>query len=143
MEKPASTANRGKVAEKEVKRRLEQLSVNSEIAAYRLPDARAGSFTPTLADFLVVQRGEMCLLEIKETQHDYRLPHANFGKDQVARMQRFQLAGAKAYVLVYHSTLKKWRKARLDYFQDRQGGSWDLRDLPLWELKDILSIDKL
>lgn len=137
MEK-VSSADRGKVAEKLVKKRLEKLSINTEVAAYRLPDARAGSFAPTLADFLVVQKGQMYLIEVKETQHEFRLPHANLNKEQVARMTRFQLAGAKAHVLIYHSTLKKWRTAGIDYFKDRQGGSWDLRDLPLCELEEIL-----
>lgn len=131
-------ANRGKVAEKLVKRQLEKLSLQSNTASYRLPDAHAGSFQATLADFLLVHKGVMYLLEVKETQHDYRLPVANYSPDQVARMRRFQLAGAEAHVLIYHANLSKWRTAPVDYFLTREGGSWDLRNLPLQELENIL-----
>lgn len=133
-----SPTNRGKVAEKLVKKELDKLSLQSDTASFRLPDAHAGSFQTTLADFLLLHRGVMHLLEVKETQHDYRLPHGNYSPDQVARMRRFQLAGAEAHVLIYHSGIGKWRTAPVDYFLERTGGSWDLRGLPLRELPDIL-----
>lgn len=133
-----SPANRGKQAENLVKKHLEKLSLQSNTASYRLPDARAGSFMATLSDFLLVHKGTMYLLEVKEVQHDYRVPHGNYSTDQVARMRRFQLAGAEAHVLVYHTNLGKWRTAPVDYFLTREGGSWDLRDLPLQELENIL-----
>lgn len=133
-----SPTNRGKDAEKLVKRHLDKLSLKSDTASYRLPDAHAGSFQATLSDFLLLHKGVMYLLEVKETQHDYRLPHGNYSPDQVARMRRFQLAGAEAHVLVYHAKLGKWRTAPVDYFLERTGGSWDLRNLSLRELENIL-----
>lgn len=138
-----SPANRGKVAEKLVKKFLDKLSLNSNTASHRFPDARAGSFQATLADFVLVHKGTMYLLEVKEVQHAYRLPHGNLGLDQVARMRRFQLAGAEAHLLVYHSGLGKWRTAPVDYFLTREGGSWDLRNLPVRELEDILKEGKI
>lgn len=133
-----SPADRGKVAEGEVKKVLTRLALQSDTAFTRLPDARAGSFQATLADFLVVRKGVPFLLEVKEVEHDYRLPHGNFSTDQVSRLRRFELAGAESHVLVLHSNLGKWRTARVDYFLTREGGSWDLRNLPLQDLKDIL-----
>jgi hypothetical protein len=135
---PTSPTNRGKVAEKLVKKHLDKLSLQSNTASYRLPDAHAGSFQATLSDFLLVHKSTMYLLEVKETQHDYRLPHGNFSTDQVARMRRFQLAGAEAHVLIYHAKIEKWRTAPVDYFLERTGGSWDLRNLPLQDLANIL-----
>lgn len=134
----ASPADRGKAAEGEVKKVLTRLALQSDTAFTRLPDARSGSFQATLADFLVVRRGVPFLLEVKEVEHDYRLPHGNFSTDQVSRLRRFELAGAESHVLVLHSKLGKWRTARVDYFLTREGGSWDLRNLPLQDLKDIL-----
>lgn len=134
----ATHASRGKTAEKLVKAKLDRLSLQTGTVSYRLPDARAGSFQTALADFLLLHKGVLHLLEVKEVEHEYRLPHDNFGADQVARLRRFKFSGAESHVLVYHSTLKKWRTADVDYFLARDGGSWDLRDLPLLDLNDIL-----
>jgi penicillin-binding protein-related factor A (putative recombinase) len=134
----SSPADRGKTAEKEVKKVLTKLSLRSDTAFERLPDARAGSFQTAMCDFIMTHKGTMFLLEVKEVAHDYRLPHGNYSKDQVARMRRWQLAGAKAFVLIYHTKLSKWRVAPVDYFVERTGGSWDLRNLGLQNLEDIL-----
>ena len=132
-----SPADRGKKAEKLVKAHLDKLSLRADFANYRLPDARAGSFQATLADFLVVRKGVPILLEVKQTQHEYRLSHQNFGLDQVARMRRFQSAGSRGLVLIYHSTLNIWRLIELDYFYTREGGSWDLRNVPTVKLEEL------
>jgi penicillin-binding protein-related factor A (putative recombinase) len=137
-----SPADRGKQAEKEVKKILTKLSLRSDTAFIRLPDARAGSYQTALCDFQLLYQGTLYLLEVKETKHNYRLPHGNYSHDQVARMRRWQLAGAEAHVLIYHTELNKWRTAPVDYFLDRTGGSWDLRDLDLMELDQILKEGK-
>jgi penicillin-binding protein-related factor A (putative recombinase) len=134
-----TVGTRGKAAETAVKRRLEVLAKSADFAYARLPDARAGSFMPALADFMMVRQGVMTLIEVKETQHDYRLVHPNFGEDQVARMRVFQAAGASTLVLIHHSTIKRWRYGRVDQFLDRSiGGSWDLRTWPTFKLEEIL-----
>ena len=134
----ANHADRGKDAEEQVEKVLNLLVKRADTAFYRLPDARSGSRKPTLADYLMVHKGLMFLLEIKEVEHDYRLPHGNFDKDQVARMQRFKLAGAQTHVLTYHSKIDKWRSIELEFFRTRTGGSWDLREFPLQDLSEIL-----
>jgi penicillin-binding protein-related factor A (putative recombinase) len=138
----SSPANRGKAAEKLVKTALAKLALQADTASFRLPDARAGSLTETLADFLVCYQSRMYLLEVKETEHLFRLPHGNFDTGQVARMRRFELAGALSFVLVYHSKLDRWRFDRVERFAVREGGSWDLRDLPLLSLDEVLQRSK-
>jgi penicillin-binding protein-related factor A (putative recombinase) len=93
---------------------------------------------PTLADFLLVSRGKVTLLEVKEVAHDFRLPVGNFKPENRARMRLFQLAGADCQVLIYHSTTKQWRSLPLDYFGTQSTGSWDLREVPLTTLKETL-----
>lgn len=131
-------ADRGKDAESIINKVLIKLALRADTAFYRLPDARAGSRRPTLSDYFMMHKGVTFLLEVKEIEHEYRLPHKNFEKDQVARMRRFKFAGAKTYVLIYHSTLDKWRCSELDFFEAREGGSWDLRSLELQDLHDII-----
>ena len=135
---PASKANRGKGAEDAVKASLAKLSEQGHTTFLRLPDARAGSFQKALCDFVLLHKGLLHLLEVKEVAHDCRLPHGNFDSGQVAKMRRWKLAGAEAFVLVYHSTTQRWRFADVDFFVDRTGGSWDLRKLPEYALVDIL-----
>ena len=134
----ATAANRGKYAEGQVKTRLKKLeSVN--VTHHRFPDARAGSFVTAPADFMVLKEGVLTLIEVKETEHDRRLPYSSFGKDQIARMRLWQAAGAKAHVLVCHKRLKLWRFAEVNWFFDnyvltkdgKAVGSWVLDDIPI------------
>ena len=131
-------ANRGKVAERLLKNELQARSCSQNAISYRLPDAHAGSFTPTLCDFLLMVSGELFLLECKSVKHAYRLPHGNFGPDQAARMRLWTLAGASAFVLVFHETLAVWRCLPLEVFLQREGGSWDLRPFPVYSLPEAL-----
>lgn len=97
----------------------------------RLPDAHAGSMVATLADYALLIDKRFVLAEVKSTLHDYRLPHGNFGADQVARMNVWQHAGATCIVLVYFENLDVWRGLPLDYFKVKDGGSWDMRAVPV------------
>ena len=133
-----TTANRGKVAEALVKKRLDGLAKSSNFAYYRPPDMRAGVRQVALSDFLYMRDGHLTLLEVKSVQHDYRLPHANFSPDQVARMRLWEAAGADTQVLIYHSELKVWRSLPASYFAVREGGSWDLRAIPTATLETLL-----
>jgi len=121
-----ATANRGKVAEGLVRKHLASIN-RQDFAWSRLPDAHAGSFQPALADFLLLNAGQMILLEVKETLHTFRLSRYNFKQEQIARMRLWAAAGANAFVLVYHSTPKTWRLLPVEFFLNSEGGSWDLR----------------
>jgi hypothetical protein len=134
-----STANRGKVAEGQVKKYLAAIT-RQDFAWNRLPDAHAGSRQPTLADFLLINKGQPILLEVKEVAHDYRLPVGNFKLENRARMRIFQLAGAKCVVLIHHSTTKVWRCLPLDYFGAQDTGSWDLRLTPELKLNEAMEL---
>lgn len=129
-----STSNRGKLAEAKLKTYLDRLSLTASCASFRLPDAHAGSRAATLCDFIAMHEGHMLLIECKSTRHAYRLPHGNVDSAQVARMRVWQLAGAKSFVMVYHELEDVWRSATIDYFLNREGGSWDLRHIPTSDL---------
>lgn len=133
-----SAANRGKRGEKLFKDYLTTLSLYTDTAFYRLPDAHAGSMQATLADFLLMRRGKLHLIEVKETRHDFRLPHGNFDIGQVARQRMWKDAGANSLVLIFHSGLSLWRGYDIDRFIKREGGSWDLSDTEPKTLKEIM-----
>ncbi len=132
-------AVRGKSAENKIRVRLKEICVSQKQAWDRLPDARAGSLTSAICDFMYIRDGVFWLIEAKETQNEGRLPHGNFDPAQIARMRMWSMAGAKTMVLIYHKTLDKWRTADINFFFDhREGGSWDLKGLPLLDLHEIL-----
>ena len=133
-----SASNRGKRGEALFKTYVESLCKFSDSAFYRLPDAHAGSLQSTLADFLFLRRGQVYLIEVKEVKHEYRLPHGNYDKAQVARQRLWKDAGATSLVLIFHSTLNLWRGYDVERFVVREGGSWDLRDQIPTTLKELL-----
>lgn len=133
-----TASNRGKTAETLVRKRLEVICKSQTSMFMRLPDAHAGSLTPAVADFLVLMSGQATFVEVKETMHEYRLAHGNFDAGQVARMRMAQMAGARALVLIYHSTLKLWRAYQINRFIEREGGSWDLREQEPTKLDNLL-----
>lgn len=140
LNKKKSIASRGKSAEATVSAVLSEIARQKRFAFDRLADARAGSRTAAIADFLCTLDGKMIFIEVKEVEHAYRLPHKNFDKDQVARMRRFKMAGATAIVVVHFKTIKLWRGADIDYFRERIGGSWDMRDVLPQPLEHWLSL---
>ena len=136
--------DRGKTAERLVKKKLAGLEAANFCHA-RWPDRRAGSFVAALADFLVMRSSRLTLLEVKETQHEFRLPYSSFGDEQIARMRMWTMAGAQAHILVYSSTLKVWRAEDIDWFftnkilkteAGRPVGSWNLSEVPITTLDD-------
>ena len=140
MKKPQSAiGDRGKWAEKQVKNLLERYDKFAAFAFMRLPDARAGSLQPTYGDFLAQSEGKMYLIEVKEVDHEFRLPYKNFSADKVARMWKFKLAKASMRMVVYHEPTGLWRFPPFDVFRTREvgSGSWDLRAYPTSENLEI------
>lgn len=141
------SANRGKYAEGKVKGFLQKQSELSSLCYWRLPDAHAGSMTPTLADFLLLSNASMHLWEIKETQYADRLPYGNFKVENVARMTMWENAGAKCLVIVYHTSSKCYRILPLEFFRFRplktpSGkpiGSWNFLGMPTSKLEDLIN----
>lgn len=136
-----SLSNRGKYAESKVKDLLKSLESKTCTHA-RWPDARSGSLVTAPADFLLLNNGVLSLLEVKEVAHDFRLAYSNFGLDQIARMRMWGFAGARHWVIVYHSNVKLWRVLGLDVFLDRDvtAGSWDLSGFHVGSLKEQFKV---
>ena len=154
----SAAANRGKYSEGKVKDYLKLLEASHMTFTYnRVQDAHAagGRFVPQAGDFQAFARIEskMCdewnnpthssrnfIIEVKELKHDFRLPHASYSPDKVARVQKRVLAGSEAIVILYHSTTKLWRAVPFAVFTDRSvGGSWDLREYPTGDYRTALS----
>ena len=74
--------------------------------------------------------GKTFFVELKEVAFDARLPYENFKSDQVARMRKWQLAGATAKVLIHHTSAGIYRVLPVDYFVERPAGkaSWFFKD---------------
>jgi len=133
----ATSGQRGKSAEGKVKEELAKLESQS-FTSYRFPDARAGSFSATPCDYMLMSKGHLTLLEVKQVNHATRLPHGNFERDQCARMRNWKLAGASVWVLVHFTPLTAWRLIEVEHFLVRTGGSWVLSDWPLITLSEAI-----
>lgn len=136
--KRSKLADRGKVAEDKVKAYLDDWAARSEHRDFeRLLDTKAARMIvrAAAADFEAysISRGGdrmAALIEVKETQHEYRLDRARL--TQAPRLRKRAKAGVRVFVLVYHSTLDKWRcLTPATWGPPGDKGSWDLRDLPL------------
>jgi hypothetical protein len=89
-------------------------------------------------DFQLYYKGKAICVELKEVAHDFRLPRSNFKKDQRARMRKRQLAGVLCRVVVYHSTIDRWRVLSLSHFDGDEPGSWDLSQNGHFPLESVL-----
>ena len=140
------SANRGKLAEGKAKAFLQTMSEQTSLVYHRLPDAHAGSMVSTLCDFIVHYAG-LTLLEVKEVNHEYRLPYGNFKQENASRMRLWEYSGAETLIAIYFKPLKKWRMTKLERFEPRSlctptgkpQGSWDLRDLELVDINHMKS----
>lgn len=162
----SAAANRGKYSEGKVKDHLKAIEASHMAFTYnRVQDAHAagGRFVPQAGDFQAfadlglidpdiflsltgfvplhaMRLSRNFLIEVKELKHDFRLPHASYSADKVARVQKRVLAGSEAIVILYHSTTKLWRAVPFHVFTDRSvGGSWDLRDYPTCDYRTALN----
>lgn len=139
--KAVSAAKRGKVAEAKVRDYLKALEAQTiQFTFNRIGDAGAarGAFASQAGDFQAFGWGRNWIIEVKETQHAYRLPHGNFGVEQVVKLRKRELAGSLPLVLIYHRNEKLWRCPAFSTFLHREGGSWDLREVKPQLLAEIL-----
>ena len=125
-------SERGKWAEREVIKFFDDQSHRFASFNYeRLPDARAarGRFKAMVADFDIGTPGVAAFVEVKCTQHPYRISRDKV--PQLARLRKWVLSGRGFVVVVYHSERDKWRLVP-DTFFGLEGtpASWDLRSLP-------------
>jgi len=132
-------ADRGSAAESAVKKALDAWADESpHREANRLVDTKAAGRTikaaPADFEFFCLHEGVAChgLIEVKETQHEYRLDRSRL--TQQARLRRRAKCGGFTFVLVYHSTSGVWRcMSSADLGEPSTKGSWDLRELPTFK----------
>lgn len=97
-------------------------------ACYSAPTRDKDLVDTAISDPVYTRNG---LIEVKEVEHAFRLPHKNFSPDQVGRMRIRQLAGSEPLVLICHRPPERpvvWRAPEFEFFQQREGGGWDLRE---------------
>jgi hypothetical protein len=129
----SKSANRGKAEEKEVHEFLKRLSASrADFDFLRLPDARSamGRVAAMPADFEAFTPSGHYLLEVKSSEHDYRL--ARDKVTQLPMMRKRILAGGRSIVLVYHSMIKKWRRVNVGVL-DPTAPSWDLSTFAMYD----------
>ena len=139
MTKPKSSpADRGKAAEKAVEGFLKRWNAANYEADYeRLPDARSAMshVAAAAADFAFFKPGRHGLLEVKETEHDFKLAKAKV--TQLPRIKKRHHAGGSCAVLVYHSKIERWRVIHMDFiYANSDKTQWDLTALPLYLTAD-------
>lgn len=138
MRKITSPGQRGKAAEKKVKQFLEALgSAHADFDWERKYDARSagGRFPSQVADYGFFRPAVHGLIEVKEIEHDFRLPADKLA--QLPRLRKRVLAGGLAVVLVLHTTLSRWRMVPFEWLWERRvQPSWDLSSFPLYEKLD-------
>jgi hypothetical protein len=128
-------ADRGKDAEKKVHEALTTWVGDIGSREFnRLMDTRAAGriVKAAAADFEFFSAGVHGLIEVKSTEHEFRLARPNI--TQLPRMRKRELCGGVCLVLIYHSTLGLWRAATVEYLSTTgDKGSWNLMDLCTYE----------
>jgi hypothetical protein len=128
----SSIGDRGKAAEKAVETVLKEFNRRTEFAYWRLPDARsARSFLAAQpGDFAYFCKGKGGLIEVKETEHNYRIAKDKIS--QLAILQKLSCAGAQNVILVHHSTIDVWRYILPDQLEIGPP-SWNLSEFVVFE----------
>lgn len=137
MIKKEAVGQRGKTAQDLTKAVLEKMNTSSDFAYDRVSDARAagGKLKKQLCDYLCWHKAanNMCYsvpLEVKSTEHDYRITKAHL--TQLQKLHMVAKAGADPHVLVLFKGLSKWRIAPITFFGFGVP-SWDMSSLPLFD----------
>lgn len=137
---PFNTTNpfsdRGAKAEKEVQKYLTAWAGRDSRREFnRLVDSKAVGRTIKAAaadfDYYCATSGaaQHGLIEVKETQHDYRLAKGRL--TQLPRLRKRANCGGLVVVLVYHSTIGRWRYITINTLTGPSDkGSWNLSNLP-------------
>lgn len=131
--------DRGKYAEKEVTKVLDDWNKLANFAYERLPDARMarGRLPATISDFMVwykrdllgLMTDSLCIpLEVKSTEHKGGYLLKRDSLEQLPRLKKSKLAGTCPVVLVYFKATDFWRVAPVDFF---------VYDVPSWNMSQV------
>jgi hypothetical protein len=99
----------------------------------RLVDSKAAGriIKAAAADFEYFSLMGHGLIEVKETEHEYRLSRDKV--PQLARLRKRANCGGLCFVAVHHSTTKLWRMVDTEYLTSTgDKGSWNLSDVPAY-----------
>lgn len=131
-------ANRGKFAEDKAHDYLKfWASAGTHREASRLVDTKAAGriIKAAKADFeyfIKLSAGVHGLLEVKQTEHDYRLDRSKV--PQLPSLRKRDKVGGRCYVAVYHSTIKCWRAVTVEWLANNgDKGSWNLSATPTFK----------
>lgn len=130
-----SPGQRGKYAERKVHEWLQK--VDQQVVKWdfeRIGDARSGGgrgAKTVVGDFSFFAASCYGVIEVKEIAHDFRLPSKNVS--QLPKMRKRFMAGGDCYIVVYHSTTKKWRRIPVMDLEVKTTGSWDLSAYPEYD----------
>lgn len=129
--------NNGKAAEQAVREALKgiKLPCFDWQRMYDATSARNAMMAQT-GDFQWFLPGRHGVLEVKSTQHEYRLGKGAFSDLQRAKLRQRQAAGGEVWVLVHHYTAGVWRRVPfaecIKTFDEDLQASLDLRDHPTY-----------
>ena len=124
-------ANRGAKAEEYVAKALKAWSDQPGREANRLTDSKAAGriIKAAAADFEFFCEAGHGLIEVKETEHEYRL--ARDKVPQLPRLRKRANCGGVCLVVVRHSTLNVWRVLDAQVMAvTGDKGSWNLSNIP-------------
>lgn len=129
-----AVSNTGKQAEAAVQTALKSVSLPC-FDWQRMYDATSarGAFMAQVGDFEVFLPDRHGVIEVKSTQHGYRLAKSAFSDGQRAKLARRMAAGGRIGVLVLHHTTGVWRFVPYNLCHETFAtghASLDLRHLP-------------
>jgi hypothetical protein len=139
-QRAAKLSSRGKEPEKEVHEFIDEWAAKSpHREANRLLDSRAAKriIEAAKADFdfycgFDPATAYFGLIEVKSTEHEYRL--ARDKVPQLPHLRKRAMCGGVCVVLVFHSTLKKWRLCEASWLGNSgDKGSWNIGHLHGWD----------
>ena len=124
-------ANRGKASEKIVEAIFKKWNNQMDFSWHRFPDSRSarGALAAQPGDFLYFCKSRAGVVEVKHTEHAYRV-----AKDKISQLmvlKKFAQAGASSLILIHHGLKNVWRVLDpLSLASDVP--SWDLREFPCY-----------
>lgn len=129
-----ASKNNGKQSEKAIHAVLEKMAQLPQFDYQRVYDAGSArnAFQAQVGDFLFFLPNAHGVIEVKSTQHNYRLSRRAFGDTQYHKLRKRSKVTPHVYVLVHHYLINKWRVVSFREFDETlesgTAASVDFRD---------------